>query len=47
MPKYLFEASYTAEGTKGLLQEGGSKRRSTVESSLKAIGGKAEAFTTL
>jgi uncharacterized protein with GYD domain len=44
MPKYLFEASYTAEGAKGLLKEGGSKRRSTVESSLKAVGAKAEAF---
>ena len=44
MPKYLFEASYTAEGAKGLLQEGGTKRRSAVESSLKALGATAEAF---
>jgi hypothetical protein len=27
MPKYLLEVSYTAEGAKGLLKEGGSKRR--------------------
>ena len=26
MPKYLFTASYTAEGIKGLLKDGGSKR---------------------
>ena len=26
MPKYLIQASYTAEGTKGLLKEGGSWR---------------------
>jgi len=44
MPKYLFEASYTAEGAKGLLKEGGSKRRAAVESSLKALGGKIDAF---
>jgi uncharacterized protein with GYD domain len=44
MPKYLFEASYTAEGARGLLKEGGSKRRTAVESSLKAVGGKVDAF---
>ena len=44
MPKYLFEASYTAEGAKGLLKEGGSKRRTAVENSLKALGGKIDAF---
>ena len=27
MPKYLLKASYTAEGARGLLQEGGTKRR--------------------
>jgi hypothetical protein len=26
MPKYLIEASYTSEGAKGLLKDGGSKR---------------------
>ena len=44
MPKYLFEASYTAEGAKGLLKEGGSKRRKAVENTLKALGGKIDAF---
>ena len=31
MPKYLIKASYTAEGIKGVLKEGGSSRRSVVE----------------
>ena len=44
MPKYLFEASYTPEGAKGLLKEGGSKRRTAVEKSLKALGAKIEVF---
>ena len=44
MPKYLLEASYTAEGTKGLLKEGASKRRATVEETLKTLGARMEAF---
>ncbi len=44
MPKYFFQASYTAEGTKGLLKDGGSKRRATVEGMLKGLGGKLESF---
>jgi hypothetical protein len=30
MPKYLVQASYTEEGLKGLLKDGGSKRREAV-----------------
>jgi uncharacterized protein with GYD domain len=44
MPKYLFQASYIGEGLKGLLKEGGSKRRETVEQNLRAMGGTLEAF---
>ena len=44
MPKYLFQASYTTEGLKGLLKEGGSKRREVVEQLTKALGGTVEAF---
>jgi uncharacterized protein with GYD domain len=44
MPKYLCQASYTAEGTKGLLKDGGSKRKAMVEEMTKAAGGKIEAF---
>ncbi len=44
MPKYLIQASYMPEGAKGLLKEGGSKRRAAAEQALKAAGGKVEAF---
>lgn len=44
MPKYLVEADYTVEGTKGLIKDGGSKRRAAVEAALKSVGGKLEAF---
>jgi uncharacterized protein with GYD domain len=44
MPKYLFQASYTEAGLKGLLKEGGSKRREAVEQALKGLGGTLEAF---
>lgn len=44
MPKYLWQASYTAEGARGLLKEGGSKRQKAVEEALKSVGGKLEAF---
>jgi len=44
MPKYLVHASYTVEGLKGLLKDGGSKRREAVEQLAKGLGGKLEAF---
>jgi uncharacterized protein with GYD domain len=44
MPKYLLEASYTSEGAKGLLKDGGSKRRQAAEQAVKSAGGKLEAF---
>src|SRR6185369_455230 len=44
MPKYLFEVDYTAEGTQGLLKDGGSKRRAVVDKAVKDVGGKLEAF---
>jgi uncharacterized protein with GYD domain len=44
MPKYMFEVDYSVEGTKGLLKEGGSKRRAAVEAALKSVGGKLECF---
>jgi uncharacterized protein with GYD domain len=44
MPKYLIQASYTAEGIKGLMKDGGSRRRAAAESALKGVGGKLEAF---
>jgi uncharacterized protein with GYD domain len=44
MPKYLIEASYTAEGAKGVLKDGGTKRRQAAEQAIKTAGGKVEAF---
>ena len=44
MPKYLVTASYTAEGAKGLLKDGGSKRRQAIEAAVKAVGGTVESF---
>ena len=44
MAKYLWQGSYTTEGTKGLLKDGGSKRRAAAEAALKSVGGKLEAF---
>ena len=44
MPRYLIEGSYTPEGTKGLMQEGGSSRRDTVKKAIEALGGTMEAF---
>ena len=44
MSKYLVQASYTVEGLKGLLKDGGSKRREVVEQLAKGLGGTLEAF---
>jgi uncharacterized protein with GYD domain len=44
MPKYLFEASYTLEGAKGLIKDGGTKRRAAIEAVAKGLGGRLEAF---
>ncbi len=44
MPKFLITASYTADGARGLLKEGGSARRAAVQKLLEGIGGKLEAF---
>jgi uncharacterized protein with GYD domain len=44
MPKYLLQGSYTVEGLRGLLREGGTKRREAVEQVVKASGGTLETF---
>jgi len=44
MAKFLIKASYTAAGAKGLLKEGGSSRKATVEKMIKGVGGKMESF---
>jgi uncharacterized protein with GYD domain len=44
MPKYLITASYSAEGIKGLLKEGGSSRRAVVQKIAESVGGKLESL---
>src|SRR5215210_6192176 len=44
MKKYLIKGTYNSDGTKGLIQEGGSGRRTAVEKMLEGIGGKMESF---
>src|ERR1700730_4430429 len=43
MPKYLIQASYTAEGLKGLQKDKASGRRTAVASAIETLGGKLEA----
>ena len=44
MAKYLIQASLTVEGLKGLIKEGGTKRREAVEAAVMGLGGTMEAF---
>jgi uncharacterized protein with GYD domain len=40
MPKYLIQGSYSQQGLKGMLKEGGSKRREAAEQIIKGTGGR-------
>ncbi|WP_336714835.1 GYD domain-containing protein [Arthrobacter sp. USHLN218] len=42
MTKYLFQGNYVGQGIKGLMQEGGSKRREAVVQALESVGGSLE-----
>ncbi len=44
MPRYLWQASYTAEGTRGLLKDGGTSRRTSIEKLIQNLGGTLESF---
>ena len=44
MAKYLTCGSYTAEGLKGLLKEGGTKRMEATKQAVESLGGKLEAY---
>ncbi len=44
MGKYLFQGSYTEQGLKGILKEGGSKRREVAEQLIKSLGGTLEVY---
>ena len=44
MPKYLIQASYTADGLKGLQKDKASGRRQAVLNALEPLRGKLESF---
>ena len=44
MPKYLFEASYTPEGVRGIKDAGAASRAKAVDEMATALGGSLESF---
>ena len=44
MGKYLIQASYSTEGIKGVMEEGGSKRVAEVRKVSQALGGSLESL---
>lgn len=44
MSKYLLKVSYTPDGIKGLMKEGGTSRVASVEKALAGVGGTVESF---
>ena len=44
MPKYLIVATYSPEGMKGVLREGGSERRKMIADMAKNLDGELESF---
>ena len=44
MAKYLFKASLSPEGAKGVIKDGGSARRAATTKMVESVGGKMEAF---
>jgi uncharacterized protein with GYD domain len=44
MPKYMWQSSYTPEGLKGVLKEGGTGRRAATQALIEGLGGRLEAL---
>jgi hypothetical protein len=44
MSEFLFEASYTLDGVKGVLSAGGTSRRDGVPQVAESVGGDLRAF---
>lgn len=44
MVKYLITGSYTIEGTKGLLKDGGTRRQEMITNLIKNLGGNLESL---
>ena len=44
MAKYLYIGSYTADGAKGALKDGGSARREAARHTVESVGGRLESY---
>jgi uncharacterized protein with GYD domain len=44
MPRFLLKASYSPEGAKGLIKDGGTARRAAVTKTVEGLGGRLESF---
>jgi uncharacterized protein with GYD domain len=44
MSKYVLQVSYTVDGAKGVVKDGGSKRREAARALVESLGGKLDAF---
>lgn len=44
MGKYLFHGSFTTEGLRGVVKEGGTSRTKAVDALAKSVGGKLESY---
>ncbi|KAF0958097.1 GYD domain-containing protein [Rhodococcus sp. NPDC057014] len=42
MPRYLWQVTYSPEGAKGLLSEGGTARRDAITQMVESVGGTVE-----
>jgi uncharacterized protein with GYD domain len=43
MPRYLWQVSYSSEGARGVLEQGGSARRAAITEMVESVGGRVEA----
>jgi len=44
MPKYMVLASYTTEGLRGLIKDGGTRRRTDLAEAVKQLGGSLDSI---
>lgn len=44
MPRYLLEVDYTLDGVRGVVDKGGSARRTAAQAAAESVGGTLDAF---
>jgi uncharacterized protein with GYD domain len=44
MTKYLIRGNYVGDGVKGLMEEGGTRRREAATAAIESVGGSVESF---